>query len=186
MKPQRSDSMTSEREKMTSGEPYNQFDRELISRRILCRKQLQEANNTPDNEKRNGLIQDLLAKSGPKFFVETGIEFDYGFNIYIGDNFYANYGLTLLDTAPITFGKNRYIGPNCGLYTNVHPLNAKERVADVEMAAPITIGDDAWFGGHVTIVPGVTLGNNVVVGAGSVVTKSFGDDVVLVGNPAKV
>ncbi len=100
--------------------------------------------------------------------------------------FFGNYRLTLLDSCPITLGKNCYLGPNCGLYTNIHPLQAAPRIADVELGAPIRIGDNAWLGGNVTILPGVTLGNNVVVGAGSVVTKSFGDNVVIAGNPAQV
>ncbi|USS93454.1 sugar O-acetyltransferase [Fructilactobacillus ixorae] len=178
--------MTTERAKMTAGEAFNQFDPELIKRRLLVRQQLQTINNTPDNEKRNALVKELLAATGPEFFVETDLQFDYGFNIYIGNNFFGNYHLTLLDSCPIRIGQNCYIGPNCGLYTNIHPLNARDRIHDVELGAPITIGDNAWLGGGVTILPGVTLGQNVVVGAGAVVTKSFGDDVVLAGNPARV
>ncbi|USS87132.1 sugar O-acetyltransferase [Fructilactobacillus cliffordii] len=178
--------MTTEREKMTAGEAFNQFDHELINRRILVRKILQKINNTPDNEERNAMIKGLFAETGDEFFMETDLQFDYGFNVHIGNNFFGNYHLTLLDSCPIRFGKNCYIGPNCSLYTNIHPLNAQERINDVELGAPITIGDNAWFGGGVTILPGVTLGNNVVVGAGSVVTKSFGDDVVIAGNPAQV
>ncbi|MCG7196078.1 sugar O-acetyltransferase [Fructilactobacillus sanfranciscensis] len=178
--------MTTEREKMTAGEDFNQFDHELIKRRILVRKMLQKINNTPDNEERNAMIKGLFADTGDEFFVETDLQFDYGWNIHIGNNFFGNYRLTLMDSCPITFGKNCYIGPNCGLYTNIHPLAAKERVADVELGAPIKIGDNAWFGGGVTILPGVTLGDNVVVGAGAVVTKSFGDNVCIAGNPARV
>lgn len=178
--------MKTERQKMTDGEDYNQFDKELIERRILCREKMQKINNTHDNESRNQQIRELLAASTDQFFVETGIQMDYGFNVKIGNNFYANYGLTLLDTCPITIGDNCYFGPDAGLYTPIHPLNYEDRINDVEYGAPITIGDNAWFGGHVTIVPGVTLGKNVVVGAGSVVTKSFGDNIVIAGNPAKI
>lgn len=178
--------MATEREKMTAGQPYEQFDSELIARRVAVRKQLSAVNQLDDNDQRNAGYRKLMADSGDDFFVEAGLEYDYGWNIHIGDHFYGNYNMTLLDTCPITIGEHCYFGPNVGLYTPVHPLNAMARVHDVEMGAPITIGDNAWFGGNVTVLPGVTLGNNVVVGAGAVVTKSFGDNVVLVGNPAHV
>lgn len=178
--------MTTAREAMTAGQPYNQFDSELINRRVEVRQKLQSTNQLADNKERNAGYQELIKDSGADFFVEADFKFDYGWNIHIGDHFYGNYDMTFLDTCPITIGSHCYFGPNIGLYTPVHPLNAKARVADVEMGAPITIGDNAWLGGRVTILPGVTLGNNVVVGAGSVVTKSFGDDVVIAGNPARV
>jgi len=178
--------MATEREKMTAGQPYEQFNKELIDRRVLARKQLKAANQLDDNKQRNAAYKELIADTGDDFFVEASFMFDYGWNIHIGDHFYGNYDMTFLDTCPITIGEHCYFGPNIGLYTPVHPLNAMARNNDVEMGAPITIGDNAWLGGRVTILPGVTLGNNVVVGAGSVVTKSFGDDVVIAGNPARI
>ncbi|GKT03023.1 sugar O-acetyltransferase [Furfurilactobacillus sp. WILCCON 0119] len=171
---------------MTAGESYNQFDPELIARRKLIRRVLPPINAEADDGKRNHGLQELLADSGPDFFVESDFKFDYGWNIHIGDHFYANYDNTFLDTCPITIGAHCYFGPDVGLYTPIHPLDPHARNADVELGAPITIGDSAWLGGHVTILPGVTLGDNVVVGAGSVVTKSFGDNVVLAGNPARI
>lgn len=178
--------MATEREKMTAGQPYEQFNKELIDRRVLARKQLKAANQLDDNKQRNAAYKELIADTGDDFFVEASFMFDYGWNIHIGNHFYGNYDMTFLDTCPITIGEHCYFGPNIGLYTPVHPLNAMARNNDVEMGAPITIGDNAWLGGRVTILPGVTLGNNVVVGAGSVVTKSFGDDVVIAGNPARI
>ena len=175
-----------ERQKMTDGEPYQQFDKELIDRRKLIRKALKTINNEDDNEKRNGSIKNLLADVGDDFFVESDFKFDYGFNIHIGNHFYGNYDITMLDTCPITIGEHCYMGPDVGLYTPVHPLDHEKRDADVELGAPITIGNSCWFGGHVTVLPGVTIGNNVVVGAGSVVTHDFGDNVVIAGNPARV
>ncbi|MEJ6399767.1 sugar O-acetyltransferase [Nicoliella lavandulae] len=178
--------MTTEREKMTAGENYDQFDPELQAQRAKMRKTLGALNQITDNQEFNRQLKPLFNECGDRLFVENGIEFDYGFNIHIGDDFYGNYHLTLLDTCPITIGDHCYFGPDVGLYTPVHPIDPVQRRQDVEMGAPITIGDNVWMGGHVTILPGVTLGNNVVVGAGSVVTKSFGDNVVIVGNPAHV
>lgn len=178
--------MKTQREIMTSGEPYQQFDEELIERRKYIREQLLIWNNKSDNDERNNGIKHLLDEVGENFFVESNFKFDYGWNIHIGDHFYGNYDMTFLDTCPITIGEHCYFGPNVGLYTPIHPLDPVQRDADVEMGAPISIGNSCWLGGRVTVLPGVTIGNNVVVGAGSVVTKSFGDNVVIVGNPARV
>nr|WP_155432343.1 sugar O-acetyltransferase [Secundilactobacillus folii] len=178
--------MATEREKMTAGGPYNQFDEELIARRVYIRQQLEEINHITDNDDRNSRFKALIADTGDDFFVETDFKFDYGFNLHLGDHFYANYDVKMLDSAPITIGDHAYIGPNVGFYTPIHPIDPKQRDADVELCAPITIGHSLWVGGGAVILPGVTLGNNVVVGAGAVVTKSFGDNVVIAGNPARV
>ncbi len=106
--------MTTEREKMTAGEPYQQFDKELIDRRVYIRQQLEEINHITDNKNRNNRFKDLLADTGDDFFVESDFKFDYGFNIHIGDHFYGNYDMTFLDTCPITIGSHCYFGPNIG------------------------------------------------------------------------
>ncbi len=103
--------MTTEREKMTAGEPYNQFDPELINRRVYMRQQLEEINHITDNDNRNNRFKSLLADVGDDFFVESSFKFDYGFNIHIGNHFYGNYDMTFLDTCPITIGEHCYFGP---------------------------------------------------------------------------
>ena len=111
---------------------------------------------------------------------------DFGYNIEVGENFYANHGCVILDCAKVTFGDNVFIAPNCGFYTAGHPIDSKRRNAGLEYAHPITVGNNVWFGGGVQVMPGVTIGNNVVIGSGSVVTKDIPDNVVAAGNPCKV
>ncbi len=111
---------------------------------------------------------------------------DYGYNIEIGDNFYANHNLLILDANKVKFGDNVFIGPNCGFYTSSHPLDYTIRNKGLEYANPIIVGDNVWFGGNVVVLPGVKIGDNTVIGAGSVVTKDIPSGVVAVGNPCRV
>ena len=104
----------------------------------------------------------------------------------MGENFFTNYDVVILDVCKVTIGDNCLIAPQAGIYTAAHPLEREVRISGLEYGSPVTIGNDVWIGGGARILPGVTLGNNVVVGAGSVVTKSFGDNVVIAGNPARV
>ena len=110
---------------------------------------------------------------------------DYGFNIEIGENFYSNHNLVILDANKVIFGDNVQIGPNCGFYISGHPLD-KETRKELEFAKPIKVGNNVWFGGNVCVMPGITIGDNTVIGAGSVVTKDIPANVVAVGNPCKV
>ena len=118
--------------------------------------------------------------------IEPNFYCDYGYNIEIGENFYSNHNLVILDPAKVIFGDNVFIGPNCGFYTASHPLEAEERNKGIEMAKPIKVGNNVWFGGNVTVLPGVTIGDNCVVGAGSVVVKDIPANSVAVGNPCKL
>ena len=106
--------------------------------------------------------------------------------IFMGDNFYANHNLVILDGNKVVFGDNVFISPNCGFYTAGHPLDATSRNQGIEYAKPITVGNDVWFGGNVVVLPGVSIGNNCVIGAGSVVTKDIEANSVAVGNPCRV
>ena len=111
---------------------------------------------------------------------------DYGYNIEIGENFYANHNLIILDGNKVEFGDNVFIAPNCSFYTAGHPLNAERRNKGLEYAKPIKVGNNVWIGGNVVVLPGVTIGDNVVIGAGSIVNKDIPSNTVAVGNPCKV
>ena len=129
---------------------------------------------------------ELLGKTGNSFtFIQT-FYCDYGSNIEIGENFFANYCFTVLDEAKVTIGDNVFIAPNVSIYTAGHPIDPAERNTLAEYAKPVTIGNNVWIGGSVTIVPGVTIGDNVTVGAGSVVVKDIPSDCVAAGNPCRV
>ncbi len=177
-----------EKEKMLAGQLYISSDKELAELRYSARVLTEKLNKTPiiNLEERTTLIKQLFGSTGENVYIEPNFRCDYGFNIHVGENFYANYDCVILDDMEIKIGKNCFLAPQVGIYTATHPLNPDERNSGLEYSKPITIGDNCWIGGHATINPGVTLGNNVVVASGAVVTKSFGDNVVIGGNPAKI
>ena len=176
----------SEKEKMIAGDLYFSGDPELAADRKAARKKQILINHEDDTKCRNKRVKEAFGSVGEHVHVEQNIRFDYGYNISVGENFYANYDCVLLDICPITIGDNCMLAPNVKLYTASHPLDPIKRKSGLEDGKPITIGNDVWIGGNSVIIPGVTLGDNVVVGAGSVVTKSYPDNVVIAGNPAKV
>ncbi|MHC5228887.1 chorismate mutase [Enterococcus sp. LJL99] len=176
----------SEREKMIDGELYFAADPELVAARNHAREQMKLINNEQDSYVRRQLLEETFGSTGTGSHIEPTIQFDYGFNIHVGKNFYANFNNVFLDVCPITIGDNCMCAPNVQLYTATHPLHPVKRNSGLEYGKPITIGDNVWLGGSSVVIPGVTLGNNVVVAAGSVVTKSFPDNCVIGGNPAKV
>ena len=178
--------MTSEYQKMIAGENYSPQDPELRALAARSRKFQYRFNQERDVEKRSAIAKEWFGSTGENLWLHPDLVCDYGVNIHLGENFYSNWNLTMLDVCPITVGKNAMLGPNCQFLTPLHPLDPVERNSGIEYGAPIKIGDNFWAGGGVTILPGVTLGDNVVVGAGAVVTKSFGDNVVLAGNPAEI
>lgn len=177
-----------EKEKMIAEKLYNSTDNELSQDRIKAKKLCHKYNNLePDNyEERKAILKQLFGKTKNDFWIEPNFWCDYGYNIEIGENFYSNHNLVILDPAKVTFGDNVFIAPNCGFYTAGHPIDAQLRNELLEFAHPITIGNNVWFGGNVVVLPGVTIGDNVVIGAGSVVTKDIPSNVVAVGNPCKV
>lgn len=171
-----------EKEKMLSGNLYNPNLDGLLEERIEA-KELCKKYNFTGNIK---YLKKLFGKTGSNFQIEPNFFCDYGYNIEIGENFYSNHNLVILDPANVTFGDNVFIGPNCGFYTAEHPLDAQRRNQGLEYAKPIKVGNNVWFGGGVTVISGVTIGDNVVIGAGSVVVKDIPSNVVAVGNPCKV
>ncbi|WP_348920947.1 chorismate mutase [Enterococcus rotai] len=176
----------SERQKMIDGELYFAGDPELATARKFAREQMKLINREEDTQIRRQLVEETFGSTGTGSYIEPSISFDYGFNIHVGKNFYANFNSIFLDICPITIGDNCMFGPNAQLYAATHPLHPVKRNSGLEYGKPITIGDNVWLGGGVIIAPGVTLGNNVVVAAGAVVTKSFPDNCVIGGNPAKI
>lgn len=177
-----------EKEKCAAGLLYNaNYDQELIQERIAAKDFCGEYNQlkNSDTEGRTSLLKKILGKSGQNICIEPTFWCDYGYNIEAGENFYANHNLVILDCAKVTFGDNVFIGPNCSFYTASHPIDAKQRNEGLETAHPIQVGNNVWFGGNVVVLPGISIGNNSVIGAGSVVTKDIPDNVVAVGNPCK-
>ena len=178
-----------EKEKMLNGLLYDaNYDKSLIEERISCKTLCHKYNMlSPElTGDRQNLIKKILGKTKENYLLEPPIHFDYGYNIEIGENFYSNHNLVILDTTTVKFGDNVMLGPNCGLYTAGHPENVEIRNSGLEYAKPITIGNNVWIGGNVVILPGVTIGDNSIIGAGSVVTKDIPSNVIAVGNPCKV
>lgn len=144
-------------------------------------------NLSPDKiEERKALLKEILGKTKENFWIEPYFWCDYGYNIEVGENFYANHNVVMLDAAKVTFGDNVFIGPNCSFYTPQHPLDVETRIKGLEYAFPIKVGSNVWFGRDITVLPGVTIGGNTVIGAGSVVTKDVPSNVIAAGNPCKV
>lgn len=178
-----------EKEKAAAGRIYDaNYDEQLVQERLESKYLCYDYNRTHPaaQEERKTIIKKLLGKTGESFIIEPPFFCDYGYNIEIGENFYANHNCIILDGAKVTFGDNVFIAPDCGFYTAGHPLNAEQRAQGLEYAYPIRIGNNVWIGGHTTVLPGVTIGDNTVIGAGSVVTKDIPAGVVAVGNPCRV
>lgn len=181
--------MKTEKQKAQEGQLYDaNYDKELLEERAKCKVACQEYNKLSplDTKGRERLIRKILGSTGERFCIEQPFYCDYGYNIEIGEDFYSNIGCVILDGAKVKFGRNVFVAPYCGFYTAEHPLNVEQRTAGLEYARPITVGDNVWIGGHVCVLPGVTIGDNAVIGAGSVVNRDIPTNVVAAGNPCRV
>ena len=176
-----------EKEKMLAGELYLAETPELEAADRRAIELCEKLNfGRLSDEEREKTVRELLGKCGKTVVMGRGFWCDYGENIEVGENFYVNYDVVILDVCKVKIGDNCLIAPQVGIYTAAHPLDKEVRASGLEYGKPVTIGNNVWIGGRAVILPGVTLGDNVVVGAGSVVTKSFPSDVVIAGNPAKI
>ncbi len=177
-----------QRERMLAGLPYKAWLDGLEEERFACKQKTYDFNQLSPklNESVPEMLKKIIGKTGENIWIEAPFHCDYGWNIEVGENFFANYNLTILDVAKVTIGKNAQIAPNVSIYTAGHPIHPDTRNTGYEYGIPITIGDNVWIGGNVVILPGVTIGNNVVIGAGSVVSKDIPDNKIAVGNPCKI
>ena len=181
--------MDSEKDKMLRGEIYDaNYDSQLIEERMKCKLLCRKYNDLmPDSlEERKSLLKTLLGRVGENYYIEQPFYCDYGYNISVGDNFYSNVNLVILDGAKVTFGDNVFIAPDCGFHTAGHPLDVGRRNKGLEYARPITVGNNVWIGAGVHVLPGVTIGDNCVIGAGSVVNRDIPANSLAVGNPCRV
>ncbi|MGY3716201.1 sugar O-acetyltransferase [Sutcliffiella cohnii] len=180
--------MKSEKEKMLAGEMYDPADPILLKEREEARRKVRIYNQTLETEaeKRTQILKELLGSTGENVYMEPNIRFDYGYNTHVGENFFANFDCTILDVCEVRFGDNCMLAPGVQIYTATHPLHPVERNTGKEYAKPIKFGNNVWIGGNAVINPGITVGENVVIASGAVVTKDIRDNVVVGGNPARI
>ncbi|CDT00587.1 putative enzyme [Sphingobacterium sp. PM2-P1-29] len=167
---------------------YRESGKELFEKRLHAKMQIKKFNDTEPKsfKERQLIIKNLLKAKSNRFFIEAPFYCDYGFNISIDDNFFANYNCTLLDSAPITIGKNVLFGPHVSLFTSTHAIHPEDRAKGWQCSKSITIADNVWLGGHVIVNPGIKIGENSIIGSGSVVTKDIPANVIAAGNPCKI
>ena len=177
-----------QKERMLNNLPYKAWMDGLAEERLACKKLIFEYNSLPPEEwgRSTDLLRKILGKTGDLIHIEQPFHCDYGKNIEIGENFFANYNLIILDVAKVKIGTNVQIAPNVAIYTAGHPVHPDSRNSGYEYGMDITIGDNVWIGGNTCILPGVTIGDNAVIGAGSVVTKDIPDNTIAAGNPCRV
>lgn len=177
-----------QKERMLANLPYKAWLDGLSEERLENKKRIFKYNNMDpgDTAGKDKLIKEILGKTGNTVCIESPFHCDYGYNIEVGENFFANYNLVILDVGKVKIGDNAQIAPNVAIYTAGHPIHPDSRNTGYEYGIDITIGDNVWIGGNTCIMPGVTIGNNVVIGGGSVVNKDLPDNVIAVGNPCRI
>ena len=178
-----------EREKAQKGYLYDaNYDPEIIEEETRCADLCYEFNQCrpSDTKKQKELLTKILGSMKENPVITAPFYCDYGFNISIGKNIYTHHNVTILDGAKVTFGDNVFIAPNCVFSTAGHAIDSEQRSRGLEIALPITVGDNVWIGTNVSVLPGVTIGNNTIIGAGSVVNKNIPEGVIAAGNPCKV
>ncbi|WP_283401796.1 maltose acetyltransferase domain-containing protein [Halorubrum sp. DM2] len=179
--------MGREKERMLAGEAYDPTDPELAADRRRASDRCRRYNATAATEvdRRERLLSELFGEVRGDAVVEPPFRCDYGYNVGVGDGFFANYGCVFLDAAPIAFGENCLLGPGVHVYTPTHPIDPDERATGEEFGEPVTVGDDVWVGGRAVITPGVEVGDGAVVAAGAVVVDDVPARTVVSGNPAE-
>lgn len=181
--------METEKMKAQAGKLYDaNYDAELLKEREICADITYELNRlrSSQTKERMEILRKLFGKTKGNFTIVSPFFCDYGYNIEIGENFFMNMDCVILDGAKVKFGDNVFVAPQCGFYTAGHPLDVERRISGLEYALPITVGNNVWIGAHVCVLPGVSIGDNTVIGAGSVVTKNIPANVLAYGNPCKV
>lgn len=180
--------MKTEKQKMLYGELYEPWDPQLTEERKRARYLTRMLNLTTEEEgeKRVATIKQLFGSTGETVYLEPNFRCDYGFNIHVGDNFFANFDCVILDVCKVSIGENCMLAPGVHIYTATHPVNPIERNKGAEFGKPVTIGDNCWIGGGAIINPGVNIGDNVVIASGAIVTKDVPSNVVIGGNPARI
>lgn len=177
-----------EKQKMLAGELYLACDPGLVGDRQRTRRIVRMYNNTTEEEQnlRSQILKDLFGAVGSNVEIEPPFYCDYGSSIYAGNKLYMNFGCVILDCNTVEIGENVMCGPNVQIYTAYHPTEPELRLSGLELAAPIKIGNNVWIGGNAIICPGVTIGDNTTIGAGSVVVKDIPANVVAAGNPCRI
>lgn len=178
-----------QKQRMLAGLPYKAWLDGLPEEHQACKRKLFELNTMEPDDQPAGipkLLGELFGGVGERPWLEPPFHCDYGSNITVGDDFYANCNLTILDVGKVTIGSHAFIAPNVSIYTAGHPVHPESRNSGYEYGIPVTIGNNVWLGGNTVVLPGITIGDNVVIGAGSVVTKDIPSNVIAAGNPCRV
>lgn len=188
MKKRKTARMKTEKQKMLAGEPYRPGDAQLCRDRSEAQRLMSAYNNTivDDADERISVLKQLLGSMGDNVAIRAPICVDYGYNIFLGNGVFLNFGCVFLDVCRIEIGDGTQVGPGVQFYSADHPRDPGQRAEGIEYGKGITIGRNVWIGGHAIILPGVTIGDDAIIGAGSVVTRDVQRGATVVGNPAKM